>query len=292
MTKLMIRKTHRNFIFAFFLLAAAACGKRVYVVESLIPRQEIVIDGKADDWKGALSFVDEEALFIGFQNDRSHLFICLQAGTERVPRRLLRQGMTVWFDPTGEKKKTLGVRYPLGGPLEVWDRQMMRDQPGEAQEKRPEDLLDELEVLRSGKGPPERMTLDEAKKDGLEVRVDSSGGFFAYELKIPLAPSANRRFSLGIQPDAVIGIGFETEKWTRERTPGGTPGDIDGGRGGMGGRPGGMGGRPGRMGRGGEAGMIPDIPEPIKIWARVRLASGERGDQPGILEITPEPPGR
>jgi hypothetical protein len=136
------------------------------------------------------------------------------------------------------------------------------------------------------------MTLDEAKKEGLEVCVNSSGGSFVYELKLPLAASGDRRLSPEIQPGAIVGIGFETKKWARERMPERTPEGIGGEQGGIGGRPGMMGGRPGGIGRGREPGMMPDIPEPIKIWARVRLASGGPGGQPAILEMTPQPAGR
>jgi hypothetical protein len=284
----MLRVVHRkvgwNFIFAFILVTASACGKRIYVVESRIPQQEVVADGKADDWKGALSFVNEEALFVGFQNSRSDLFVCLEIASGRETGQMLRQGMTVWFDPTAEGKKTLGIRYPLGAPRGGWEGRMMGNQQEEGQDKRPGAPGNELEILRPEKGPPERMTLDEAKKVGLEVSVDFSAGSFVYELKIPLAPSADKLISLGVQPDAVIRVGFETEKWVREQMPKGPAEDVGGG---MAGRPRGMGGRPGGMGRGGVPGTMPDIPKPIKIWARVRLASGEPDGRPEILEILP-----
>jgi hypothetical protein len=284
------RTGRRILIVAFALLAAWSCGKRVYIAQSRIPRQEIVIDGKADDWQGALALVGEEALFIGFQNDRSNLYICLEAGAEREPKGLMRQGMTIWFDTAGENKKTLGVRYPLGGPPEGRDGQQREKEQEEAPAKGPGQGLEELEIIRSGKEPPERMTLEQAGKEGLEVSLSDSGGSFVYELKIPLASaSADSPVSLGIRPGSVVGIGFETGKWNLERPPGQSRGDMGAGRGGTGGQPGGMGASPGGMGRGRGAGVVPDFPEPIKLWIRVRLTSGEPGSQPQILEMTPGP---
>jgi hypothetical protein len=282
-----IRKGNRILIVALLLLAASGCGKRIYIAQSRLPRQEIVIDGKADDWQGALALVEEEALFLGFQNDRSNLYVCLEAGAEREPKRLMRQGMTIWFDTTGENKKTLGIRYPLAGPPDGRDWEKRGKEPEEAPAQEPAEGREELEIIRPGRGPAERMTLEQAGKEGLEVSMSDSGGSFAYELKIPLASaSADSSISLGIRPGSVVGIGFETEKLNLERPPGQSRGDM-GGRGGTGGRPGGIGGSPGSMGRGRGAGTVPDLPEPIKIWIRVRLASGEPGSRPQILEMTP-----
>jgi hypothetical protein len=246
------------------LIATLACGGRVYVVKSVLPPSEVRIDGIAEEWQGALSFIEEEELFVGFLNDQNNLYVCLKAGDERSPARLMRQGLTVWFDPVGGNKKVFGIKYPLGGPPGGWNRQRMMDQPDDTQETRPRRLPDEMEILRSENESPEIMTLDQAKKQGLEVKASISEGAFVYELKIPLVISEGRTIAVGVRMQG--------------RPTGGMGGGMSGGRGGMG-------GGPGRMG-GGRAGMIPDIPEPIKIRARVQLVPAEKASPSLLLTLT------
>ncbi len=284
MSLLTVKKLSLSLIGFVILLAAVACGGRVYVVKSVPPTNEIVVDGVAEEWQGALSYIEDEELFVGFMNDQANLYVCLKAGDERSPARLMRQGLTVWFDPAGGNKKALGIKYPVGGPPVGRDTSGMMPGPDEAQERRPRDLPAELEILRSESEFPETMTLEQAKKEGLEVKASVIGGSFMYELKIPLVISGRRTVAIGAQPNAVVGVLFETGKLDPSRM-GGRPSGGMGGR--MGGARGGMGGAPGRMGGGG-AGMMPDIPEPLKIRARVQLVSAEKASPSLLLTLTPE----
>lgn len=59
------------------LLAAIACGGRICLAVSHLPEREIVVDGDAEDWLGALSFLEEEKLSVGFLNDQNNLYVCL-----------------------------------------------------------------------------------------------------------------------------------------------------------------------------------------------------------------------
>jgi hypothetical protein len=278
---LVAKKSFLPFIVFVILLATLACGGRVYVVKSALPPDKVVIDGIADEWQGALSFIEKEELFVGFLNDQSNLYVCLKAGDERSPARLMRQGLTVWFDPSGGDNKIIGIRYPLAGPPgnRNWQRE---DQPDEGQEARPRRLSDGIEVLRAERETPEMLTLEQARKEGLEVRASISEGAFVYELKIPLATSESSPLGLGVRPNATVGVLFETGKLDLTRMGGRPAGGMSGG---MGGARGGMGGPPGRMG-GGRPGTMPDIPEPIKIRARVQLLPAEKASPSPVLSLT------
>ncbi len=277
----VVKKSFLPFIVFVILLATLACGGRVYVVKSALPPDKVVVDGIADEWQGALSFIEKEELFVGFLNDQSNLYVCLKAGDERSPARLMRQGLTVWFDPSGGDNKIIGIRYPLAGPPgnRNWQRE---DQPDEEQEARPRRLSDGIEVLRAERETPEMLTLEQARKEGLEVRASISEGAFVYELKIPLAMSESSPLGLGVRPNATVGVLFETGKLDLTRMGGRPSGGMGGG---MGGTRGGMGGVPGRMG-GGRPGTMPDIPEPIKIRARVQLVPADKASPSLVLSLT------
>lgn len=257
---------------AFFGLTG--CGSfQTYVAKSLWPQRQIIIDGKSDDWSGALSFVEKEQLSLGFFNDQDSLYLCLIAEGNFTRDQILRGGLTVWFDAEGGKKKNFGIRYPLGAFAREMQKPGEMRNPEETNELPPAEAMNELEIIRSKKAEPERMEVTKAKDNGLEIMVAPSSGLVVYELKIPLLAKEGQALAVGAKPGAVVGIGFETSKPDLSRMK----------RGGMAGMPGGGMGRPGMgggFGRGGGFGMGPNIPEPLKIWTTVQLASGSSGSVP------------
>jgi hypothetical protein len=254
------------------LLGLTGCSSfKKYVTKSLWPERQIVIDGKSDDWSGALSFIEKEQLSLGFYNDQDNLYLCLIAEGNFTRAQILRGGLTVWFDPQGGNEKKFGIRYPLGAPSREMRVPPEMENPQEMNEGFPGEAMKELEIIRSNKEEPERMEVAKAKENGLEVVVAPSSGLLVYELKIPLLIKEEQPLAVGAKPGATIGIGFETSQPDLSRMR----------RGGMGGTPGGGMGRPGMgggFGRGrGGFGMGFNMPGPLKIWTTVQLASGASG---------------
>jgi len=269
----------------FLVLCLAGCSSaRVYSTDSRPRLKEIKVDGKTDDWLGSLSIIEDGNASVGFLNDRENLYVCLLLEEDFLQGQVMRQGLTVWFDPKGGKEKSLGIRYPLGrAPGEKGEPP--RGEPGPPpSEGFPVEDMSALEILRSPKGEPQKMEI--ADLPGIEISVAPTRGLFVYELKIPLAQTESNLVALGAQPGQTVGIGFEIPKLDRDQMPGrpseGMPGG--GGRPPMGGVPGaGGGGRPGGMRGGGPGGrMMEQMPEGLKVWTMVRLSSG-RDDQPTVL---------
>ena len=100
-----------------------------------------------------------------------------------------------------------------------------------------------------------------------------------YELKVPLARSADHPYAIDTAPGKAIGVGLETGKM-QLRSLGNDRGGGFGGGGGGGGMPGGgrgrggggMGGGGGRGGRGGDPQQAVQPPKPLKSWATVAIA--------------------
>ena len=273
------------------LLGAAACATaKTYLADSPWPKNPINIDGKSDDWRGALAFVDEGELSLGFYNDRDNLYLCLLVANDMMRNQIMRSGLTVWFDSKGGKDKSLGIRFPLGGRPDEFpmDGPSIGDRSENDREERPsppeggfppEGALDEIEIIRAGKDAPERVKIEEVR--GLEVKVEAETGLLVYELKIPLLGDGRTAVTIGAKPGTTVGIGFETSKLKLGgRNLGGR------GRGGM--PPGGMGMPPMGGGRGGFGGRGPgnfDLPKPLKIWAFVKLSSGATGSSTGLESL-------
>ena len=254
------------FLLTFFL---AGCG--LFEVDSKWRDREIVIDGKSGDWLNAMLYFEEERISLGLLNDDNSLYVCMIVDDPFIRGQIIRQGFELWFDPKDGKKKIFGIKFPLGmlepeKPPEDTEAKKVPLKPGRS-EQEPENIgqalrrqMDELEILGPGKDESQKMPVEKA--EGIEVKIEIASGMIVYELKVPLQLSEEFPFAINAEPGDLIGVRLEVPKMDlgemRRR--------MGGGRG----MPGGMGGM--RMPGGG---MRPRMPEPLKIRAKVLLASAE-----------------
>lgn len=240
--------------------------------------REITIDGRHDDWQGALTYLEDPGIVVGLLNDDEFLYVTLSTSTRAMGMQMLRAGTTVWFDDNGGTDKTFGIRFPVGV------RQMVVSSSGSGGQPDPgvmQTLLDmstsRLEIR--GPGEDDRLRFDLDASPGIDVRVTNFAGSFIYELRIPLRQSDGFPYAIGAAPGDTVGVGLETDEIDRSavRPSGGQGRGGSGGlgrgggrgRGGMGGR-GGTGGRRGGGGRGGPGGRG-NPGEPLKLWVKVHL---------------------
>jgi len=250
------------------ILSFAGCND--LKLNSTWPDREITVDGTGVDWQNAMVYVEKANVAVGLFNDEEYIYVCLTPVDRRMAFQMVRLGCTVWFDPEGGKNKTFGIRFPLG-MLEGGNARMFKEAMRDPTKY--QSLLkkvgDELEILGPGKGQRVRMSV--SSTPGIEIKLGHSEGRAVYELKVPLARSAEHPYAIGTDMSKTIGIGFETPKWDREEMQQSRGGRGRVGRGG--GRMGGMDGKNG--GRGRSAGMQQPsgMPEPLELWAKVTLAS-------------------
>ena len=208
--------------------------------------KDIVVDGKSGDWLDDLTYVEEFNISVGMANDTDFIYICAVVENPLVRMRVMRQGLTVWFDPNGGRKKILGIRFPLGslggGGL--------------------------LEILGPDREDVRRIKKSDAK--GVNVAMGVSSGLLVYELKVPLMNSPEQPFAINVRSGSSFGIGIETSAQSRDMekiprsSPTGTMGRPEGGGNPGMGRPGSLGGMPG-------AGQ-PMMPRKLKLWMSVLLS--------------------
>jgi hypothetical protein len=260
--------------------------------------RDIRVDGIGVEWSALQPLAKNVRLAIGLANDAEHLYIALVTSDAATSMQMLQQGLIVWFDAKGGKKRQFGIRYPMGMTP---DQQGQRGgDPGRASGGRsggapppeggfgspgaPPDVgkmyaraeadgqLRRLEILGEGKDT-QIASIDSAAP--LELKTGWSEGTLVYELKIPLARNGNLP-GLGVQPGAIIGIGLETPKRSGGDSGGMRIGGPGGMGGGMGGRGGGMpGGRGGGMG--GPGGFGRGVPGPLKLWTTLLLSPAPSG---------------
>jgi hypothetical protein len=252
---------------SFFLLMSCSTLK----LESTWKDRDITMDGIGSDWLGTKYYFEDLAISVGLINDAQYLYVSVMTENPMVQAQIMRQGLTVWLDPKGGKDKTFGIKFPLGRqgkPQEgegMTPEGMMDEISREEMMQKLQESMNELEVL----GPNERVLekIDTENAKGIDVRMRNAGGSFVYELKVPLTSSDESPYAVGVKAGDTIGVGLLSPKLEMARPRGMR---------GMGGMPGGGGMPPGGGGmRGmGGFGMRPVVPQELKIWAKVQLASG------------------
>jgi hypothetical protein len=274
-----MRNPTRPFLFGFIVLGMGACSAtKAYITDSRPAEREITVDGKSDDWVGALSIISDGRAEEGFLNDNNVLYVCFVTEDETFRRQIASGGLTVWFDPKGRDQKVLGIKYPLGMPRRE-RASSPKVESGQPPEEPAESEASSLEVLGSGNASFRRLKVSDT--NGLEIAASTSGGLFVYELKIPLGSSTEYPVALGASTGDRVGVGIEVQKSERGPSPGRRSGGMGGGRGGRGTGGGGMyGGGRGRAGGGmdgemGSRGMEPETLPGLKVWTYVRLSSGK-----------------
>jgi len=258
------------------------------------PAGTITIDGKHDDWSGDLTPVGSEPFAVQIVNDQNTLYLRLTASDPVIRNQIVRRGLVVWFDESGGTKKRLGIRYPVveggmgggyghhggygGGHRGGGSGGSASGDSGSGGAAAPAAPPDDFEppnridILGPGKDDARSLTADHAS--GVEAALRVSEGEVFYELKVPLATSADHPYAINTSVGKTIGIGFETPKM--EQSSGEAP--RGGGGGGYGGRGGGMGGHGGMHGGGmhgggGSQGGGSQPPKPLKVWATVSLSN-------------------
>ncbi len=74
----------------------------------------VVADGNAGEWPLPLRFSNEKNTFqYTVTHDNQFLYLCLLSRDPATQERMLKDGMTLYFDPTGKKKTEMSLAYPV-----------------------------------------------------------------------------------------------------------------------------------------------------------------------------------
>ena len=65
------------------------------------------------EWIGGTYTSPRQEMVYGMTNDESNLYLKLKVVDGRIQRKILMNGLTLWFDTDGKSKKKLGYAFPL-----------------------------------------------------------------------------------------------------------------------------------------------------------------------------------
>ncbi len=203
----------------FFLLLG---GHHSMAQESDVPcplSSAIIIDGNAEDWPMTWVQDGEKVFSYNVCADDKNLYVRMRTNDFYAKRKLAAFGLTLWFDPTGKKKKKLGLKFPSGG-AEAEDRAVAMRQEGgpgnsageraDFQKKMDKQLIADLEVLELIGLADEPITSARSGiTNGIKVAIDvDEAGGYVYEALIPFKSYRISRASL-----TELSVGFETGKY-------------------------------------------------------------------------------
>lgn len=95
------------------IMLCTACSHKM-APDGTYQATPVVADGVADDWKQPLRFSNADyTLQYAVSNDNKNLYVCVLSKDDGTQLRMLRSGMTIYFDPKGEKNKNFSIVFPI-----------------------------------------------------------------------------------------------------------------------------------------------------------------------------------
>gem|GEM_PF-2835764 len=180
-------------------------------VRSAWKDREIVIDGKDADW-GAPT-VDQRSIAFGVCNDAENLYVRLSITDKMTKAQMLglfKQDFYLWFDSRDRKMKTCGLKFSNNSSFMNEELiAKMRYLPVHVFQVVADEMMKNLSITVVQNyfpvGP-----LAAAKGIDVGIGMAKDGRQLIYELKIPLAKTAEHPFAFDAVPGKPIYIGLET----------------------------------------------------------------------------------
>lgn len=274
-------------IIAAFIISPSARSQKIGTYQS--KWNSVLAKDQEEDLINRMQFHEKSQFLFLVSNDEKNLYIELIQADRTAVQKIMRFGLTTWFNPEGKHKKSMGIQFPVA-PDENGDPGYRREKGGDRRDMMMammERKSHEMKLVGfEGKGS-EKM-IDPVVDSVFHGKVEMlEGGRLHVSIVLPLERLGRGSPETFIHP---LSIGFETGYLDLTRSgmasSGGgqqsSGGGMHGGGGMYGGGPGG--GPPpsggGSGGQGAEANQqqsqqadISELASPSKLWiSQVKLA--------------------
>ena len=106
----LLKKGYLLFLVSFIFFS---CSSKM-APEGHFQQTPVVADGSTDDWKLPLRFTNEKYTFqYNVTNDDKNIYICVLSRDPATQTRILRSGMSIYFDTKGKKNKNISISFPF-----------------------------------------------------------------------------------------------------------------------------------------------------------------------------------
>ena len=188
----------------------------------------VTADGTTDDWRLPLRFSNEKYTYqYNVTNDDKSIYICVLSSDNATVKRILKDGMTIYFDRKGKNGKDMSLSFPIRKDDDDDNYNRYLERNGYAVKPSSQDST-KLKMLRESniyntKGfvnlENGQFGLDDAKAGiHLALRLNNNDSTLVYEAIVPinlitgsdLTPKqAGKNFSVGIALNSVPAEGGE-----------------------------------------------------------------------------------
>jgi len=256
---------------AISMFAAPMCGCGGLELASKWPVAPVVVNADLTSWPDS-TWVDKDGVRFSMMNDSDYCYVEIVVVKPEIRRQIMARGLTVWCDPLGNEKKSVGFRYPLGMAEErgSYERDPSMAQSSLAASQAEFEYISPLQ--------PDRLRVPVIASRGVEIKINNMDEAMVYQLKAPLHTTGDHPYTFESSSGSKISLGIEIGGMSRpqgsERSGDEGGGFGSGGFGGGGRRGGGGGGRgrgAGGSRSGGSSGM-----SPVEVWASVQLAPASK----------------
>ncbi|SFW12588.1 hypothetical protein [Chitinophaga sancti] len=229
----------------------------------------IVPDGDASEWSLPLHYANSQyTLSYSISNDSRNIYVCIMTTNPEMRHRIMKAGMTLYFDPKGKQKKKMALVYPERNMDGIKVPTVYNSDGFLNMDNGQHNLTDKMAGIKIGLNPM------------------ADNGALVYEVAVPLSrvlanglteKALRKNFSVGIVVNQLPGKRGGPGDGQGQRGGGGMQPRVSFGGGvGMGGMSSGMGMGMG-IGLGGGRGGRGGIPDPEDAtWASFRFAAPEK----------------
>jgi hypothetical protein len=262
------------------VIAFAACSPKL-APEGHYQDAPVTADGIPSEWKIPLRFTNSAyTMQYNVTNDDQNIYVAVSSFDDITQLRILRSGMTIYFDPKGKKNKDISLHFPIQKAPDPNGYRSRGDgsttyyqNQNSAQNRvtRKQELLLQSDYYNTtgfiGIENGQFSAGDQKGPIHIGIKLNNQDSLLVFEVVVPVknilgpdwaAKASKRNFSVGVVLDAGAGAGG---------SGGGRPGGFGGMRGmGMRGMGGGMGG--GRRYGGGQQAQKEDA-----NWYEFRLTT-------------------
>jgi len=221
----MNRTIYVKILLLLFLIMVFSA--HVFSKEDLINSHKLLsplnIDGSPQDWAEVELYFDKKVKTeCAFRNDGETLFILFVLKDRKYLSSIQSSGLTVWFNPEGNKKKNYGINFlqkmvPAADYVAYLEKQqgLLSEADKNKILANPSYIFYQADIQNKQKKNATQPAAEGEVKEAI-FRTKSQGKGLAYEFAIPLQRMSEFAFGVGAEPGDVIKVGFEWGGMTEE----------------------------------------------------------------------------
>lgn len=206
----MNRFSHKSILISAFILSAMTVEMKAQSVADYTAKWYPEVAGSDMESRiNKMQFNDKSQFLFMVSNDETKLYVDLIVADRASVQKIMRYGLTTWFNTNAKHKKELGIVFPVA-PDGMGEPPYAKDKGGERKDMRFAMMAGknkEMDLIGFD-GKKEKRTIDPQKDNDFQGNIEmQEGGKLYIRLVLPLAKLSRGSLEALSLP---ISLGFET----------------------------------------------------------------------------------